>query len=63
IKKMEPRLNRRGSFCRYSIYDCMTVKVHYKLGIGKFIILSIGDLIEIETIIEETLYNTIIIRY
>ncbi|WP_409481503.1 hypothetical protein ACKZ7T_09560 [Staphylococcus aureus] len=30
---------------------------------GKFIILSIGDLIEIETIIEETLYNTIIIRY
>ena len=60
---MEPRLNRRGSFCRYSIYDCMTVKVHYKLGIVKFIILSIGDLIEIETIIEETLYNTIIIRY
>ncbi|UVJ25283.1 hypothetical protein [Staphylococcus aureus] len=41
----------------------MTVKVHYKLGIGIFIILSIGDLIEIETIIEETLYNTIIIRY
>ncbi|HHC9195844.1 TPA: hypothetical protein ACN2PT_000335 [Staphylococcus aureus] len=41
----------------------MTVKVRHKLGIGKFIILSIGDLIEIETIIEETLYNTIIIRY
>lgn len=41
----------------------MTVKVHYKLGIDKFIILSIGDLIEIETIIKETLYNTIIIRY
>lgn len=60
---MEPRLNRRGSFCIYSIYNCMTVKVHYKLGIGKFIILSISDLIEIETIIEETLYNTIIIRY
>lgn len=60
---MEPRLNRRGSFCIYSIYNCMTVKVHYKLGIDKFIILSIGDLIEIETIIEETLYNTIIIRY
>ncbi|EOB9474123.1 hypothetical protein ACIXVA_002233 [Staphylococcus aureus] len=40
----------------------MTVKVHYKLGIDKFIILSIG-VIEIETIIEETLYNTIIIRY
>ncbi|HFD6043379.1 hypothetical protein ACBA05_01015 [Staphylococcus aureus] len=41
----------------------MTVKFHHKLGIVKFIILSIGDLIEIETIIEETLYNTIIIRY
>ena len=59
---MEPRLNRRG-FCMYSIYNCITVKFHHKLGIVKFIILSIGDLIEIETIIEETLYNTIIIRY
>ncbi|WP_340584825.1 hypothetical protein [Staphylococcus aureus] len=41
----------------------MMVKVHHKLGVGKFIILSIGDVIEIEAIIEETLYNTIIIRY
>ncbi len=60
---MEPRLNRRGSFCVYGRCNSMTVKVHHKLGIGKFINLSIGDVIEIEAIIEETLYNTIIIRY
>ncbi|WP_301541855.1 hypothetical protein [Staphylococcus aureus] len=41
----------------------MTVKVHHKLGVGKIIILNIGDVIELEDIIEEILYNTIIIRY